>query len=436
MGHALADHLLTFFRHYPAPAYLIGYSGGMDSHVLLHACSRLQPQLPDLPFRALHIDHGLQPAAAQWAQHCHEVCQQLGVPLLTERLQLAVPAGESVEAAARDARYAAFSRHLQAGEILLTAHHQHDQAETLLLHLLRGSGVDGLAAMPLFRPLAQGGLGRPLLACGRAELLDYAEHHRLDYIDDPSNLDRRFDRNFLRHQVMPVLQQRWPSAQKTLARAARLQAESRGLLSAFLQGKLAEMRGRRPGTLSISRLLGQETALQKALLREWLAERGLRAPEERRLLQVLHDVLLCAPDAMPRVQWEGCEIRRYRDDLYALTPLPPHDPAQVLAWDVRQPLSIPSLQRTLSPELLGSWREYLQASPEPVTVRFRQGGEKVWLRQRGGHHSLKKLLQEAGVAPWERERLPLVYVGTRLAIIAGLLHLEPDEYMEKQHGRD
>lgn len=420
-GDAVTDPLLTFFRHYPAPACLIGFSGGVDSHVLLHACSRLQTQLPHLKFRALHIDHGLQPASAQWAQHCCEVCQPLAIPLRIEHLQLVVPVGESVEAVARAARYAAFAKHLQSGEILLTAHHQDDQAETLLLHLLRGSGVDGLAAMPPVRPFAQGLLGRPLLACTRADLLLYAQRHNLQYIDDPSNQDCRFDRNFLRHEVMPLLQRRWPQVQQTLARATRLQAESRKLLADFMRCKLPEVQGSQPGTLSVSHLLEQDAIMQKALLREWLASQGFQMPEEKRLLHVLHDVLLAGVDAQPCVHWEGCEVRRYRDDVYALAPLPAHDPAQVLVWDVSQPLLIPSLQRCLQPEVLGEWLDYARLHELPVTVRFRQGGEKVHLPQRGGHHSLKHLLQEAGIVPWQRERLPLVYVGGQLVCIPGVV---------------
>ena len=402
---APTDHLLRFLQRYPASGYLIGFSGGVDSHVLLHACASLREQHPYLCFRALHIDHGLQALSAAWVEHCRAVCQHLAIPLSIEPLHLTVPAGASVEAVARTARYAAFSQHLQAGEILLTAHHQNDQAETLLLHLLRGSGVDGLSAMPEIRPLAQAALGRPLLGCSRAELVAYAGQHHLSVIEDPSNQDSRFDRNFLRHQVVPTLEQRWPVMSKALARAARLQGESRQLLAGFLREKLTGMCGSKPDTLAVSPLLAQEIVMQKALLREWLAQRGFRLPEEKKLLQVLHDVLHCRPDATPCVRWESCEIRRYRDDVYALPPLSKHDPTQVLAWDTRQPLVIASLGRTLLAEA---------GYPERVTVRFRQGGESVYLPQRGGHHSLKHLLQEWGVPPWERERLPLVYVGEQL----------------------
>lgn len=420
MPYAPTDHLLAFFQQHPAPAYLIGFSGGLDSHVLLHACAALPAQHPHPRFRALHVDHGLQPASAGWARHCREVCQQLAIPCTVEHLQLSIPAGASLEAVARTARYAVFSQHLHAGEILLTAHHQDDQAETLLLHLLRGSGVDGLAAMPSVRPLAQGWLGRPLLACSRAELADYANRHRLNVIDDPSNQDQRFDRNFLRHQVVPLLQQRWPAVQKTLARAAQLQAESRTLLAGLVRGKLAEMQGSQPATLSVRRLLAQEPAMQKALLREWLAGQGFQMPEAKKLRHVLHDVLLCKADATPCVHWDGCEVRRYRDDVYAMPPLPAHDPAQVLVWDVRQPLFIASLGQTLLPENLGAWRQVLADGAETVTVRFRQGGERLYSAERGGHHALKHLLQEMGIPPWQRERLPLVYAGERLVCIPGV----------------
>jgi tRNA(Ile)-lysidine synthase len=384
---------------------------------LLHACASLRGQYPHLSFRALHIDHGLQAASVAWAEHCRAVCLSLNIPFALEHLHLAVPPGASLEAVARTARYAAFSQHLQAGEILLTAHHQNDQAETLLLHLLRGSGVDGLAAMPEVRPFAQGSLGRPLLACSRAQLAAYANQHRLNVIDDPSNLDSRFDRNFLRHQVVPLLEQRWPALGKTLARAARLQGDSRTLLAGFLREKLSSLHGAKPDTLSVSKLLALDGVMQKAVLREWLVQLGFRLPEEKKLRQVLHDVLQARVDAIPCVQWEGCEIRRYRDDVYAMPPLSVHDPKQVLVWDTRQPLVIASLGRTLVAEV---------GYPETVTVRFRQGGESVYLPQRGGHHSLKHLLQEWGVPPWERERLPLVYVGERLIGLHPCFELQTD----------
>lgn len=424
-----AEQLLPFFEEHPASAYVIAFSGGLDSRVLLQACADLRRFDINLNFSALHVDHGLQAGSAIWAEHCRQVCKQLEVPLQTATLQLNT-AGDSLEAVAREARYRFFAQQLQPGEMLLTAHHRNDQAETLLLNLARGSGADGLASMPVVRSFAAGRLGRPLLEFHRSELERYATQQAFeqDFVEDPSNMDTRFDRNYLRHKVVPALQERWPAIIDTLARAARLQSESKQLLAGFLQERLASLTGQAADTLSVSKLREQPEIMQKALLREWLDQQGLRRPAEHRLLTVLDEVLTARPDAAPKVCWEGCEIRRYRDDLYALKPLTAHDPQQVLHWeDTSQPLFIRSLQRTLSPRLLEPWQAYLEHSGESVTVRFRQGGESLLIPWRGGTHSLKKLLQEAAVAPWERERLPLIYVGERLVGIVGVLQVSPED---------
>lgn len=418
--------LSGFIQRHPATAYLIGFSGGLDSHVLLYLCASLRSQYPQLQFRALHVDHGLQAVSAAWAVHCRLVCQKLDMPFVSVRLDLQLAKGESVEAIARDARYAVFRQHLQSGEMLLTAHHQDDQAETLLLHLLRGSGVDGLAAMPEVRPFAAGYLGRPLLPCSRQQLQAYAEQRQLLYLQDPSNTDTRFDRNFLRQEAVPLLKRRWKSINKTLARAARLQGESRELLGQFLRGKLAAVRGTQDNTLSVQALLKQEKPMQKGLLREWLRERDFLHPSEKRLEQVINEVLHARADASPCVVWHGCEIHRYRDDIYALHPLNGHDSSQVLAWeDIRESLFLPGLKQHLQPELLEGWHLWLEQHPQQVTVRFRQGGETMLIPYRGGEHSLKHLLQEAGIPPWLRDRLPLVYIGERLVAVAGVLTVNP-----------
>lgn len=419
----MRNKLASFFTQYPATAYVIAYSGGLDSHALLHACAALRAEQA-INVRAIHIDHGLQSAAAHWAVHCQQVCEALAIPCTSVALHLQIPAGASVEAVAREARYAVFAEHVSAGEMLLTAHHQDDQAETLLLHLLRGSGVDGLAAMPAVRALGAGRLGRPLLAVSRAALADYAEQHQLHYITDPSNTDTRFDRNFLRQQVMPLLTTRWPSASKTLARAAQWQGESRDLLSRLVQAQLLQLQGSRPNTLAVSALLNSDLALQKAVLREWFVQLGFAKPPAQQLQQILSSVLLAKPDALPCVRWQGCEVRRYRDDLYALSPLTPLGTTQVWQWhDTQQPLHLAALQQTLSPDLLRAWQAHVQG--QTVTVRLRQGGERLYLPQRGGQHSVKHLLQESAIPPWERERLPLVYVGERLIGIPGLIWTEP-----------
>lgn len=416
----------SFIQCHPATAYLIAFSGGLDSHVLLHLCAVLRKQHQYLQFRAVHIDHGLQAASAMWAEHCCQICLQLAIPFTSVKLNLQPVKGESIEAVARTARYGVFRQHVHAGEMLLAAHHQDDQAETLLLHLLRGSGVDGLAAMPEVRPFGNGNLGRPLLPCSRQQLQAYANRKQLDYLHDPSNTDTRFDRNFLRQQVFPLLKQRWPSASAVVSRVARLQGESRDLLAMFLQEKLLEVQGKQQGTLSVQALLAQALPLQKTLLREWLKGQQFVCPDEKRLLQVVYEVLPARQGANPVVHWDGCEVRRYRDALYALAPLSQHDPTQMLVWEnIHEPLFLPSLGQSLSTDLLAGWYDWLKRHPRVVTVRFRRGGETMRVPYRGGKYSLKQLLQEAGIPPWLRERLPLIYIGERLIAIAGVLTIRP-----------
>ena len=413
----VGEVVLTFIQNHPAPTYWLAYSGGLDSHVLLHACARLRQQYPDLNFQAIHIDHGLQVDSAAWAVHCQAVCAGLGMPMQVIRLGLHVPAGESLEAVARAARYRAFMDCMQAGDMLLSAHHQDDQAETLLLNLLRGSGVDGLAAMPACRVLGAGWLGRPLLALSRADLQAYATQHALSPITDPSNAREDFDRNYLRHAILPLLQGRWPVVTANLARAAAWQAESRDLQQHLLAAPMQAAKGGQPHTLSVRAVLQHDIPLQKALIRHWLHGLGFAMPSAKKLWHILHDVLQARADALPCVAWKGCEVRRYRDDVYAMPPLPAHDPAQVWAWqDLARPLLIPSLGLTLTAGQLGAWQDDLLANSQAVTVRFRQGGER--LRRKDGHTvTLKQWMQEAGVPPWLRERIPLVYVGGELVVV-------------------
>lgn len=418
--------LQKFLKDYPASSYLIAFSGGLDSHVLLHSLVRLRASLPELQLRAIHINHGLQADAAVWAAHCCAVCADLKVPLRTVALQLKPKPGQSTEALAREARYQAVAEHLARDEMLLTAHHQNDQAETLLLNLLRGAGAAGLAAMPLSRSFYHSRLGRPLLHRSRQQLEDYASAHELQWIEDPSNQSTAFDRNYLRHEIIPRLQQRWSAASDALCRAAQWQAENQELLAELLQQRLAEVAGSQGGTLSVAGLLTCTPVMQKALLRQWLRAAGFSMPSARKLEHVCHDVLLAKADAKPCVRWADCEIRRYRGDIYALSPLSAHDASRVYAWEeAGKPLYIPELAITLQPEWLNPVADYLrQAKGDTVLqVRFRRGGEKLRMPS-GQHVSLKKFMQDKGIPSWQRDRVPLVYAGGELLLIPGYFQLQ------------
>nr|CAA6809397.1 MAG: tRNA(Ile)-lysidine synthetase (EC [uncultured Thiotrichaceae bacterium] len=421
--------LLNFFRATPVNSCLVAYSGGLDSHVLLHALATLQQHSVDRPsIRAIHIDHGLQLVSGAWSMHCEAVCVELNIEFEAISLDLQVPAGSSVEAVARHARYAVFEQHLRPDEVLLTAHHQNDQAETLLLNLLRGSGPEGLAAMPVSRPFANTQLLRPLLDVSRAQLTAYAVEHQLKWIDDPSNESLAFDRNYLRHEVLPKFRERWVATDKLLARAAQWQSEAVELQNDLLADRLQHVQGTQAGTVSVSALLEGSVVLRKALLRQWIKGAGFSSPSVKKLQHILSDVLPAKPDAQPCVAWAGCEVRRYRDDLYVLEPLSAHDSQQSLYWEAPyDDYWIESLGLVLEKSSLEALLPQLIDSDEPLEIRFRQGGEKVLLR--GIHVSLKQLLQDKAVPPWRRDRLPLVYTGQQLIMIPGLFVLSTGDLL-------
>lgn len=418
----IQEGLLSFLQTYPATRYFIAYSGGLDSHVLLHACAVLQRQHPDrFQFQAIHIHHGLQPSADAWVEHAQQTCAALAVPLNVQYLNLKPAIGDSIEAVARQARYQAFSEMLTASDMLLTAHHQQDQAETFLLNAIRGSGVAGLAAMPVLRKLGQGQLGRPLLVFSRQQLEAYATLYQLEYVDDPTNTDLKFDRNYLRHEILSRLHSRWPAVNTTLSRAAQLQAGQQQLLDQLLAGHLTQYAGSQANTLSNAALATQNPLMQKALLRQWLKHLGFSLPSAKKLQHILSDVLAAEADAIPCVAWEGCELRRYRDDIYALKPQKKHDTKQVIEWaDLEQHLYLPSLEYSLDHRLLSAdLKTEAQAKQQAISVRFRQGGERV---ERLNQHSLalKTLLQDTGIPPWERERIPLIYLADSLRLVVGV----------------
>jgi tRNA(Ile)-lysidine synthase len=393
---------------------LVAYSGGLDSTVLLYALSRLRL---GLALEAVHVHHGLQGEADAWVRACERTCLALGVPLRVLEVDARAAPGESPEAGARRARYRALGGIMDVQACLVTAHHQDDQAETLLLQLLRGAGPAGLAAMPVIARLGAGWHARPLLGCSRQELRDYARRHGLGWVEDASNLDVAYTRNYLRQRVFPVFTQRWPSASRTLARAARHQAEAVELLAELAEQDRQGAAGTRPGTLSLRALRGLSPARQANLLRHWIRGLGLPVPDTRQLAQVRAQTLGAHAGRSPCVRWAGAELRRYRDDLHAMAPLPPHDPAMVLRWDPSAPLPIPHLGL----ELRGGdlMRLGVAIPRQGLTVGFRRGGERCRPAAAPHHRSLKTLFQEAGVPPWERERIPLIYADGRLVAVMG-----------------
>ena len=400
-----------------ANGFCVALSGGLDSSVLLHAMAALRDAPNARALRAVHVDHGLQPESAAWAASCSALCRRLDVPLEVVTLTLALTPGASVEAEARDARYAALAARLRPGEWLLTAHHRDDQLETVLIQLLRGAGVAGLSAMPELARLGPGWHARPLLGLDRSAIGAYAGQQGLDWVRDPMNDSTRFDRGWLRERVLPAIRERWPAASATVARSAGHLGEARRLLDALAQADAAGIVD--GGRLVIDGLQRLSQERQVNLLRWWLRSRGLGPPPAVRLATALRELPGARVDATPLVRWPHGELRRYRGRLYAMHPLPdvpvPHHGAQAESGACELGPGLGKFSLVAGQQ--GGLRLPLPAGP---AVRFRAGGEGLRTHHDRPRKRLKDLLREAGIVPWMRERLPLVFVGERLAAVGDL----------------
>jgi len=387
----------------------MAFSGGMDSSTLLHALAHL-PAVRARGLRAIHVDHSLHADSQRWSAHCANFARELGVPASSLQANVDRASGTGLEDAARQARFAAFEQTLQHGEILALAQHRDDQAETILLKLLRGAGPEGLGGMRTLRQFAQGYLWRPLLDISRSVLHQYATAHGLHWIDDPSNADTRLRRNFLRSEILPRLTERWPDATAALAHSADWARAAADFIGAQAREALARLRGPSATTLLWRDWLALADALRDPVLRLWLRELGFDEPAHFHVIE-LQRQLRAEPDRAPCVAFSQTELRRYRDLLHAMRPLPDFPPDWQTDWD-GAPLDLPGGGRLLlQPDVPLAGR---------LRVRYRRGGEQ--LKPAGGAHTreLRTLLQEAGIPPWQRERTPLIYDGAELLAVGDL----------------
>ncbi|MGD9423738.1 tRNA lysidine(34) synthetase TilS [Pantoea sp. NSTU24] len=401
----------------PSDATLVvAFSGGLDSTVLLHQLRAWQQQHPESSLRALHVHHGLSPNADQWAAHCQALCAQWQLPC--EVLRVSVDGRDSgIEAAARTARYRALTAALRPGELLLTAQHLDDQCETFLLALKRGSGPAGLAAMPAVRMLGAHPLIRPLLNQSRQALEAYADRHQLVWIEDESNQDLRYDRNFLRQQLLPALHQRWPHFADAAARSAALCSEQEQLLDELLAEALSGLI-QPDGSLFFTPLLRMSEPRANALLRRWIAGQGGIMPSRDALKRLQEEVMKSREDAQPRLRLGQAEVRRYRQQLYWL-PLQASLRDRVLTWpDLSQPLTLPQQLGVLRASQATNPLRYPRPD-EQVSVRFHAQG-RVHLVGRNGGREMKKVWQALQIPPWQRERLPLIFYNQTLVSAPGL----------------
>ncbi|MDD5385034.1 MAG: tRNA lysidine(34) synthetase TilS [Gallionella sp.] len=424
---------------------LIGLSGGVDSVALLHLLHQFAPRF-SWQLSALHVHHGISPNADAWADFCIGLCAQHAIPLHIEHVDIAPLRKHGIEAAARKLRHAAFAR--QACDFVALAHHADDQAETLLLQLLRGAGVKGAAAMPvlsLMEPLAirlscqetpaeslvmskrplladredSPSLLRPLLHCSRQEILAYAAAHQLQWIEDESNADDSYPRNFLRHRVLPLLSEKFPAYRDTLTRSAQHFAEASELLDELAQQDAAQ--AIHDDTLAVAALQTLNQPRAKNLLRYFMHSIGAPMPQTVQLDDMLHQLCGAREDAAVCIAYGDWQVRRYQGRVYALRALGEFDRSLVLPWHGEAELDWPALAARLCfNQTQGVGISLVKLRHAPVTLRLRSGGETVRPNPHAATRTLKNLLQEHHVPPWQRDRLPLLYCGEELVCIPGV----------------
>jgi len=420
-------------NNFPSESNIIlAYSGGCDSHVLLHLLVQLKKQLHINNIRVVHINHQLHSESTQWAEHCLQECAEHNVDCDVIKVAVDSTKGKGIEAAARHARYQALEQYIKEDTLLVTAQHADDQTETFLLQSLRGSGVKGLSAMPYSKPFAKGHLLRPLLFFSQAQITNYAKKHNLNWLEDPSNIDTNFDRNYLRKEVIPRLKHRWPQLDRSYLQVAEYQAEAASLLNDLAELDLSNILDEQ-GLLSIDTLSLLSVSRMKNVIRYWIFYvKNFTMPDGKHLDRIIFEVLPAADDAQPCVHWENVIVRRFNNKLYAdfFQAGSNQTIQEVLNWAADKTFEIPReggrLSKVVTTEKIGKGLSISRLQDKHITIQFRQGGEVCSPQGRGPQqHKLKKLFQEWQVPPWQRNQVPLIYVEDKLAQVVGYCLCEP-----------
>ncbi len=415
------DQLQQFLDHGNGERIVVAYSGGLDSTVLLHLTRSLSAKL-HCELLAAHINHRLHPEADGWEVHCRRQAARMGIAYRSEVARVTDKHPQGVEAAARELRYSALQGMMQAGDVLLTAHHQNDQAETVLLRLLRGAGTTGLKAIPEYRALPEGVLVRPMLSVPRADIRRYAQVHRLNWLDDPGNEDLRYARNYIRHRIAPILEARWPTWQRTIARAATHQGDADTIITNEIKRYLYRCLLPNSLNLLLRALLALPTAYRHSVLRAWCKLNDIPLPDTRQLRYICdmvseHILRRNTSGGGMICTYSGIGIGFYHGILYAVKPLK-YVPISSTEWHNDKDCEIPQLN------LILRRTELMRQAPvlfdQALTVDFRRGGERCAFQDTSNrlfHKSLKKVFQEYRVPTWQRSRIPLIYAQGRLRLI-------------------
>jgi tRNA(Ile)-lysidine synthase len=362
--------------------YLIAYSGGADSTALLHLFANTNN------VRAIHINHGIQSEAQSWQKHCQQTCDQLNIPLVIERANLA----DASENSCRIARYDFFEKHLKPKEILLTAHHAEDQAETVLLKLMRGTGIKGLCGMEKCRKFTQGFIARPLLEMTKTDLKGYLIDNTIEWIEDTSNLDNSYKRNYLRNQIIPSLQNNFTHVIENISRSAHNNSQSLDLLN-----HLCDFKDKH---LPIEKLKDLPKSLQPTLLYHWLSQKNLLTPDKAVLVQTTHDFIYAKADKHPHYKNRYYQLYRWQDSIYCIKNYDSLNSELELQWSTDKPFEFPNGCGTL---------EYKGENPLNLTIKFNQTGQKLQTHRHQFSKTIKQLFQENKVPTWERQNTPFIY---------------------------
>jgi tRNA(Ile)-lysidine synthase len=390
-----------------APKIWVGFSGGIDSLALLHWCAQ---QDFAAKLAAIHVHHGLSEQANSWQAQCEAYCEKFGIELLCKRVELR-DSGDGIEAEARAQRYRVFEQTIGSGELLLTAHHLGDQSETFLYRLMRGAGLKGLRAIPQSRPLAKGVLLRPLLNIERRCLEDYVRAESLSWVEDQSNQDQTFDRNYIRHNLIPVIEQRWPKAQQTIARATQLLADAGSLLEEYAREDLkrCQLREERLGqSIDATQLQAFNRERRQLILRAWLAMHIPHLPQAKQLSQI-ENLLKSRQDATPCVEFGHLQLKRFQNRLYLCPALAPAS-FEELDWNGVDELNFGN----------GFYLTSRSTVQHAMKVSRRQQGLRCQPVDRHHSQSLKKLFLEYSLEPWLRDHIPIIWVNNKIIAVGDL----------------
>ncbi|WP_045453773.1 tRNA lysidine(34) synthetase TilS [Vibrio campbellii] len=414
--------------HQPNTKIVLAFSGGVDSRLLLELLSRYQQaysvdnQSTDshsFKCHAVYVHHGLSSNADEWADKCLVWAEQAGITYSVERVSLDTNSGESIELLAREARYQALAKHIQSGDLLLTGQHADDQVETFLLALKRGSGPKGLSSMAESMPFAGGTLVRPLLAIKREQIEAVAKEQGLDWVEDESNQDTRYDRNFLRHRIVPELSERWPSIHQAVQRSASLCAQQEELLDELLSA-VFERALQSDLSLSIEELATHSELARARLVRMWLAKLNVNMPTQVQLNLIWNEVGLAQQDANPKLQLKQGEVRRFQNRLYWVT-----ETVDVTTWQSNiQTDTVLVLPERLGELTLSTRSEQatiaMPPHPELLRVTFNPEGLSAHPTTRSHSRKLKKLFQEYNVPSWLRRQIPILMYQDKVVAVGNL----------------